>query len=266
MTKWIDKSDPKQKLDVIDIYANANIVPKLSETQKETFLIKQINIESLISQLSEELLDKLLEQDKLIYNAKIIVTVEKQSNLKNFLKKYLDKYETEENLDEIYLDKSIDFIIIGIKLNKYVDQIINFFDKAVENGKDLPDKIDEKVLKVIIDKTSDSETIERIMDLDSKNFTHIIRTMIIRRIFRSFPKKFTKAQISDFVFGDSNFIDKWEIDGQHKILPEEEIENNRKGIKLLIETAESVSDCEYMRKGSKKIILKKSFNSLFKEE
>lgn len=257
-------NDSSCYLKILEIYLNDK--NKFDEQEKKKLLLEDLHLVELINKkkfTDTELLSKLLEQDKLIYDKQIFDAL--YNNYEDFSKKYAVKFESNENITYLYGRKHWSFIISCLEDTKFPSKWIKAFDEDADldepNVSWINNKPSDKALKLLANNTSSTNVMREVIKLASDFETKII---ILKNIFNKsqFEHQFTKQEISELIFADPDFIDSWSIDGKKEVVTPEQKEKYQNELQLLYENVPQ----EFKKKGTKRYIFLKKFDDWFKKD
>lgn len=257
-------NDSSHYLKILEIYFNDK--NKFDEQEKKKILLEDLHLVELINKkkfTDTELLSKLLEQDKLIYDKQIFDTL--YNNYEDFSNKYALKFESNENIAYLYERKHWSFIISCLEDTKFPSKWIKAFDEDADldepNLSWINNKPSSKALRLLANNTSSINIMREVMKLASDFET---KTIILKNFFNKlqFEHQFTKQEISELVFSDPDFIDSWSIDGKKEVVTPEQKEKYQKELNLLYENVPQ----EFKKKGTKRYIFLKKFDDWFNKD
>lgn len=178
--------------------------------------------------------------------------------------KYALKFENADNIEDFFYGTDWKFTLDYFTETKLPREFVNLIDQLADRNEpntEWTTNISSKSCQMILKYTKSTRVIKELMELckNSKD-----KWNILKRIFneKTFKNSFTKAEISQFIFDNNNFINSWIINGQVEILSNKaEIDKYRPQLEQLFE----VLPLEFKKKGANKFILRKSFGAWFKE-
>lgn len=256
------KVDEERLVNIFSVYLETR--EKLNEANKKQLLdklsfvdfINNGNIESF------NLLIELLEDNKLIYDKVYFSALYKKQ--RDIALKYALKFENADNIEDFFYGTDWKFTLDYFTETKLPREFVNLIDQLADRNEpntEWTTNISSKSCQMILKYTKSTRVIKELMELckNSKD-----KWNILKRIFneKTFKNSFTKAEISQFIFDNNNFINSWIINGQVEILSNKaEIDKYRPQLEQLFE----VLPLEFKKKGANKFILRKSFGAWFKE-
>lgn len=256
------KVDEERLVNIFSVYLETR--EKLNEANKKQLLdklsfvdfINNGNIESF------NLLIELLEDNKLIYDKVYFSALYKKQ--RDIALKYALKFENADNIEDFFYGTDWKFTLDYFTETKLPRELVNLIDQLAnrnEPNTEWTTNISSKSCQMILKYTKSTRVIKELMELckNSKD-----KWNILKRIFneKTFKNSFTKAEISQFIFDNNNFINSWIINGQVEILSNKaEIDKYRLQLEQLFEAL----PLEFKKKGTNKFILRKSFGAWFKE-
>lgn len=211
-----DKSDNKTYLvPLIDVYLKTDV--KFND-KEITDLVDKVNLIDLITDktIKEDVLVKLIAQNKLIYKEEIFKALIKANYSKASLD-YALKFETADNLSTLYSEGSWHFIMHFLGASEFSKRLVEMIDSATEWEFSLDDCTKES-LNIMINNTKSSAVVDKLLTF--KGMEQNSKDKLIDKIFgdSNLKAKFSKEQISDFYFNDPSYISSWPI-GKNTSIP-----------------------------------------------
>lgn len=226
----------------------------MSSTSDISEFLNSINFVQLINEKSIDSKDikRLIEADKLIYSKEIYESL--YADDKQIALEYAWKFENEDNISDLFGGRLWNFVMDYLKRSQYQTEIVDMIDNQKELGFTESDCSNESI-KIILSKTKDAKVIRHIMQFQSLSEDN--RGLIINRIFSDyrFKQKFSREEVSQFIFNDPIFIKTWIFDGRHEAVNKELIDEYKDQFNLLYNNIPQ----SFKKKGTNKFIFLKKF-------
>lgn len=247
-------NDHMYKIDadqLLNIYIKSKEI--FTDKEKEKIIV-MTNLISWVNgkAIEEKNFHKLLDKNKLVYNKDLFSALNK--NYEEIALKYALKFENTDNFNDLFRMMSWKSIMQYLIYTKYQTRLINKIDNSKLDFTE--EDCSNKALNILIQNTMNASIIKKVMLF--QDVTLLNKEEIIKRIFSEsiFQKKFTKIEISKFLFGDSEFVKSWVVNGQDEITTLELINKYKAGLQLLFNNLPQ----SFKKRGTHKFILRKKFN------
>lgn len=236
---------------ILTLYSNKNV---MSSTNDISEFLNSINFVQLVNEKSidSKFIKRLIEADKLIYSKEIFENL--YADDKQIALEYAWKYENEDNISDFFYKRLWKFVMDYLERSRYQTEIVDMIDHQDELGFTESDCSNESI-KIMLNKTKNAKAIRHIMQFRSLSEDN--RGLIINRIFSDlrFKQKFSREEVSQFIFNTPIFIKTWVFDGKHEVVNKELIDEYKDQFNLLYNNIPQ----SFKKKGTNKFIFLKKF-------
>lgn len=236
---------------ILTLYLNKNVI---SSTNDISEFLNSINFVQLVNEKSidSKFIKRLIEADKLIYSKEIFENL--YADDKQIALEYAWKYENEDNISDFFYKRLWKFVMDYLERSRYQTEIVDMIDHQDELDFTESDCSNESI-KIMLNKTKNAKAIRHIMQFRSLSEDN--RGLIINRIFSDlrFKQKFSREEVSQFIFNTPIFIKTWVFDGKHEVVNKELIDEYKDQFNLLYNNIPQ----SFKKKGTNKFIFLKKF-------
>ena len=236
---------------ILTLYSNKNVISSTSDISE---FLNSINFVQLVNEKSidSKFIKRLIEADKLIYSKEIFENL--YADDKQIALEYAWKYENEDNISDFFYERLWKFIMDYLERSRYQTEIVDMIDNQ-ENLNFTESDCSNESIKIMLNKTKNAKVIRHIMQFQSLSEDN--RGLIINRIFSDlrFKQKFSREEVSQFIFNTPIFIKTWVFDGKHEVVNKELIDEYKDQFNLLYNNIPQ----SFKKKGTNKFIFLKKF-------
>lgn len=236
---------------ILTLYSNKNVISSTSDISE---FLNSINFVQLVNEKSidSKFIKRLIEADKLIYSKEIFENL--YADDKQIALEYAWKYENEDNISDFFYERLWKFIMDYLERSRYQTEIVDMIDNQ-ENLNFTESDCSNESIKIMLNKTKNAKVIRHIMQFRSLSEDN--RGLIINRIFSDlrFKQKFSREEVSQFIFNTPIFIKTWVFDGKHEVVNKELIDEYKDQFNLLYNNIPQ----SFKKKGTNKFIFLKKF-------
>lgn len=236
---------------ILTLYSNKNVISSTSDISE---FLNSINFVQLVNEKSidSKFIKRLIEADKLIYSKEIFENL--YADDKQIALEYAWKYENEDNISDFFYERLWKFIMDYLERSRYQTEIVDMIDNQ-ENLNFTESDCSNESIKIMLNKTKNAKVMRHIMQFRSLSEDN--RGLIINRIFSDlrFKQKFSREEVSQFIFNTPIFIKTWVFDGKHEVVNKELIDEYKDQFNLLYNNIPQ----SFKKKGTNKFIFLKKF-------